>query len=177
LEAIQVCATLHDVCIGKTGTLTLSQMDVRKLSVANRPDIAEFKNHTQDEAKSFYTDNQISQGISTIINRCIIGGTQAWLSVNNDIMNLNNIKDMKSGYRQNEGADGSDSGPFHEPQGTDIEKSLLQFLLDMGSDVHENLTFRNRWEDVTCYIPFNNRIKIKVTCRGLSDVMQQNQYG
>ena len=26
LEAIQTCATLHDICIGKTGTLTKGQM-------------------------------------------------------------------------------------------------------------------------------------------------------
>lgn len=30
LEAIQTCATLHDICVGKTGTLTKGQMQVRK---------------------------------------------------------------------------------------------------------------------------------------------------
>jgi P-type E1-E2 ATPase len=36
LEAIQICATLHDVCIGKTGTLTMNHMAVRELSLLNK---------------------------------------------------------------------------------------------------------------------------------------------
>ena len=43
LEAIQICATLHDVCIGKTGTLTMNHMSVKKLSLLNRQDTLEFK--------------------------------------------------------------------------------------------------------------------------------------
>lgn len=35
LEAIQVCATLHDVCIGKTGTITQNKMNVKQLLVIN----------------------------------------------------------------------------------------------------------------------------------------------
>lgn len=35
LEAIQICATLHDVCIGKTGTLTHNRMNVDKISLIN----------------------------------------------------------------------------------------------------------------------------------------------
>merc|ERR1719337_173440 len=42
LEAIQICATLHDVCIGKTGTLTKNEMRVKKMSLLNREDILEF---------------------------------------------------------------------------------------------------------------------------------------
>jgi len=30
LEAIQTCATLHDICVGKTGTLTTGEMRVSK---------------------------------------------------------------------------------------------------------------------------------------------------
>jgi P-type E1-E2 ATPase len=30
LEAIQTCATLHDICVGKTGTLTTGDMRVAK---------------------------------------------------------------------------------------------------------------------------------------------------
>jgi magnesium-transporting ATPase (P-type) len=35
LEAIQICATLHDVCIGKTGTLTVNRMNVSKVCLIN----------------------------------------------------------------------------------------------------------------------------------------------
>jgi len=33
LESIQTCATLHEVCVGKTGTLTDGKMSVRKFHV------------------------------------------------------------------------------------------------------------------------------------------------
>lgn len=33
LEAIQTCASFHDVCVGKTGTLTHSQMKVSKVHI------------------------------------------------------------------------------------------------------------------------------------------------
>jgi P-type E1-E2 ATPase len=42
LEAIQICATLHDVCVGKTGTLTKNEMKVKKMSLLNREDILDF---------------------------------------------------------------------------------------------------------------------------------------
>lgn len=55
---------------------------------------------------------------------------------------------MLSGYKKpnedelNEGK--SVFGPYHEPRGNDIEKSLLQFLLDTDVDVHAELIERNR---------------------------------
>jgi len=42
LEAIQVCATLHDVCVGKTGTLTQSFMSVRKMTVSGVDSVIDF---------------------------------------------------------------------------------------------------------------------------------------
>lgn len=35
LEAIQTCATLHDICVGKTGTLTNGEMKVSKYHFGN----------------------------------------------------------------------------------------------------------------------------------------------
>jgi len=42
LEAIQICATLHDVCIGKTGTLTQNKMNVAKMSFINSEVIIDY---------------------------------------------------------------------------------------------------------------------------------------
>ena len=71
---------------------------------------------------------------------------------------------MEHGYKKREDM-GEENGPYHQPKGADIEKSMLQFLLDIGVDVQEDLIFRNRHQDVACFIPFSNRDKIKVTCR------------
>lgn len=89
---------------------------------------------------------------------------------------------MKLGYREpdkDEEAQGlGPFGPYHEPKGNDIEKSLLQFLLDTDVDVHTKLVNRNRNEDVVCYIPFSNKDKIKITARLIpesSEWQQQDQ--
>lgn len=80
---------------------------------------------------------------------------------------------MHLGYRepsQDESVNGQGTfGPYHEPKGNDIEKSLLQFLLDTEVDVHARLVDRNRNEDVVCYIPFSNKDKMKITARMISD--------
>jgi hypothetical protein len=76
---------------------------------------------------------------------------------------------VKTGYREpkkDEEADGP-FGPYHEPKGNDIEKSLLQFLLDVGVDVNDRLITRNRTEDVVCFVPFSNKDKIKITARAI----------
>lgn len=56
-------------------------------------------------------------------------------------------------------------GPYHEPKGADIEKALLQFLLDNDCDVHQLLIERNRNQKVECFVPFDNRDKIKIVAR------------
>jgi len=92
------------------------------------------------------------------------------LSVSNDADNLVNPLDMKAGYKKpHEESNDGPYGPYHEPKGNDIEKSLLQFLLDIGVDVHAQLVDRNRNEDVACYIPFSNKDKIKITARSIPD--------
>jgi magnesium-transporting ATPase (P-type) len=164
LEAIQICATLHDVCIGKTGTLTMNHMNVKKMSLLNRSDILEFHGD-----KDFFDNQRVIPEIRKVIERAIIGGTQAWLGINNDYDHLIKTKKMELGYREpskEELAGGEGNfGPYHEPKGNDIEESLLQFLLDTDVDVHARLVDRNRNEDVVCYIPFSNKDKIKITAR------------
>jgi len=57
LEAIQICATLHDVCIGKTGTLTMNHMAVKELSLLNKQEILEFK----EGETGFFDNNFVNQ--------------------------------------------------------------------------------------------------------------------
>lgn len=95
LEAIQICATLHDVCIGKTGTLTMNKMDVKKMSLLNRQDILEFQGD-----KDFFSNSQVGDKVVDVIQRSIIGGTQAWLGISNDVDHLIKQKNMRLGYRE-----------------------------------------------------------------------------
>lgn len=55
LQAIQICATLHDVCIGKTGTLTEREMNVAKLALINQEEIITYN----PSDKEFFNNLQI----------------------------------------------------------------------------------------------------------------------
>jgi P-type E1-E2 ATPase len=75
LEAIQVCATLHDVCVGKTGTLTQSNMNVEKVTVASKERIFDYHGEP-----TFLNNNEEIDGPSIrYIIQAIIGGTDAYL--------------------------------------------------------------------------------------------------
>ena len=95
------------------------------------------------------------------------------MGISEDQDHWNHPRKQRAGYRQptkEEELKGEGPfGPYHEPKGNDIEKALLQFLLDTGIDVHSRLVDRNRNEDVICYIPFSNKDKIKITARVVSD--------
>ena len=123
LEAIQICATLHDVCIGKTGTLTMNHMNVRKMSLLNRQETIEFNGDQQ-----FFENNNVNDKLSKVIHRCVIGGTSAWLGINEDPDHFVTPGNSKFGYKEplpEEANMGEFHGPYHEPKGNDIEKALL----------------------------------------------------
>jgi len=95
LEAIQTCATLHDVCIGKTGTLTHNIMDVAKFSVVNQDGIKDY----DPSDKKFLENLEIPTDVKPIIKRAIIGGTDAWLNICDDADHWENPNKMEDGYR------------------------------------------------------------------------------
>jgi len=51
LESIQTCATLHDICVGKTGTLTKGELHVTKIQLTNNMQVTE--NEREEYPNSF----------------------------------------------------------------------------------------------------------------------------
>lgn len=106
-----------------------------------------------------------------VLIQSIVGGTQAWLGISEDEDHFVKAGKQRSGYREpvaDEIGEGP-FGPYHEPKGGDIEKALLQFMLNIDVDVHGRLVDRNRNDHVVCYLPFSNKDKIKVTARYIAD--------
>ena len=141
LEAIQICATLHDVCIGKTGTLTANRMEVGKIALINQESIIDY----DKKDRNFLENIEIPNELKDVVKQAIIGGTEAWLNVNNDEEHMIDEKKPLKGYKPTDTQmkDGP-YGPYHEPKGNDIERALLQFLLNNDEDVHQMLIDRNR---------------------------------
>jgi len=84
--------------------------------------------------------------VKVLIQRAIIGGTDAWLDINDDYDHLENANDVTKGYKkEDETMKDGPYGPYYEPKGNGIEKAMLQFLLDNGVDVNAELTYRNRY--------------------------------
>jgi P-type E1-E2 ATPase len=54
LESVQTCAMLHDVCVGKTGTLTKGKLNVAKFQIC-----ADEAVHSNDRERNpmFFTNN------------------------------------------------------------------------------------------------------------------------
>lgn len=51
LESIQTCATVHDICVGKTGTLTEGHLKVSRYQLCNQFFV--FDNDNMTNPKSF----------------------------------------------------------------------------------------------------------------------------
>lgn len=65
-----------------------------------------------------------------MVKQAIIGGTNAWLKPNEDADHLVDKNKPYDGYVHAEDASHQDYGPYYEPKGLNIEKSMLQFLID-----------------------------------------------
>jgi len=65
LESIQVCATVHDICIGKTGTLTQGKLTVSKYQFCNN--FLVIDNDSAGYPNSFKENKQIDRGLKDLI--------------------------------------------------------------------------------------------------------------
>lgn len=140
LEAVQTCAMLHDVCVGKTGTLTKA-----KLSVASYQITDDMKPHENDPARYptyFNTQLELQQELKEIIKECIISNTDVRIECN-------------------------DEDCRYEPKGQALEVGLVQFLMDNEEDVQSIFINRNRFAPKVVQLPFDQDLKRKVVVRSV----------
>jgi P-type E1-E2 ATPase len=78
LEAIQTCATLHDICVGKTGTLTTGEMRVSKFHFCDHQ-----KSLYNSKPDSFNEEESIHSQLKDLIKEAIVSNTDVRIE-NND---------------------------------------------------------------------------------------------
>ena len=78
VESIQTCAMLHDVCVGKTGSITTSDMKVAKFQISDNHQVIE------NQINKFSTIGDISADLRTIIVESIISNTDVRIETNDE---------------------------------------------------------------------------------------------
>jgi len=81
LESVQKCAMLHDVCVGKTGTLTESKITVKSYQITN--DKRAIENDTEMYPEFFNKQLEIQGDLKDIIKESIISNTDVRIETDN----------------------------------------------------------------------------------------------
>mmetsp|Transcript_18409 Transcript_18409/g.28247 ORF Transcript_18409/g.28247 Transcript_18409/m.28247 type:complete len:280 (-) Transcript_18409:1096-1935(-) len=108
LESVQTCAMLHDICVGKTGTLTKGKLNVAKYQICDM--LQSIENDRENYPDFFNTRLEIQSELKDIIKEAIISNTDVRIETN----------DLECRY---------------EPKGQALEVGLIQFLMDNEEDV------------------------------------------
>lgn len=121
LEGVQNCAMLHDVCVGKTGTITENDMFVSNFHVGQAE---QFENFDRNTVPNHFNENyEVNTDLKQLIKQAIIGNSDVRI----------------------EAKDNYSDGTFRfEPQGSGIEVGLYNFLVDNGEDIMALNVQRNR---------------------------------
>jgi len=73
---------LHDVCVGKTGTLTEGKLNVASYQIADQQNSTE--NNRAHDPKYFSTELPIQRELKEIIKECIVSNTDVRIECNDD---------------------------------------------------------------------------------------------
>ena len=138
LESVQTCAMLRDICVGKTGTLTESNITVKSYQITN--DKHAVVDQRDENPAFFNTQLEIQEELKKIIRESIISNTDVRIEADN--------KDCT-----------------YKPTGQALEVGLIQFLMDNGVDVPNVFFNRNRFARKLVQLPFDQNLKRKVVVR------------
>ena len=152
LQAVQNCGLLHDICVGKTGTLTRGKgMSVAKFHLFTHPECFPSGESDPDPNNEKFAACPNIDGLNMrkwckdLLRDSILGNTNAWL------------------FDSPKGDDGV--GPKYEVRGSDLEVALLKYLVDNDHDVHHLIAERNKSAKIDFYIPWDQNHKVKIIGR------------
>lgn len=77
LEAVQTCSMLHDICIGKTGTITEGQMNVESYQFCDGQ-------VEKNVGKSFSTSLEVIDSMKDLVTEAIIANTDVRFEANEE---------------------------------------------------------------------------------------------
>ena len=80
IESIQSAAMLHDLCVGKTGTMTKGKMGVKKYQLCDQRVLHDHDRDTNPDY--FSTKLEINQELTRLVKECIISNTDVRIETN-----------------------------------------------------------------------------------------------
>jgi len=128
---------LHDICVGKTGTITKGILNVMKMQFCSDPTV-----HENDGALFFADELEVQAELKEIIKEAIISNTDVRIEAND-----------------------AEAIPVYEPCGQELEVALIRFLMENNEDVHNAFINRNRNATKIVQLPFDQALKRKVVVR------------
>ena len=131
---------LHDVCVGKTGTLTEGRLNVISYQIGDQQQATE--NDQVFKGKHFSEGLNLQRELKEIIKECIVSNTDVRIECNDDTCT-------------------------YEPKGQALEVGLIQFLMDNEEDVQNIFINRNRFAPKVVQLPFDQDLKRKVVVRSV----------
>lgn len=129
---------LHDICVGKTGTLTKGKMNVAKFQICKQNNAT--SNDHENFPDIFNMGLEIPTELKEIIKECIISNTDVRIECN-------------------------DEECKYEPAGQPLEVGLIQFLIDNEEDIQTAFLNRNKFQPKLTQLPFDQLLKRKVVVR------------
>ena len=128
---------LHDICVGKTGTITKGHLNVMKMQFCSDPTV-----HENVRDLFFADELEVQQEQKEIIKEAIISNTDVRIEAND-----------------------TDDIPVYEPCGQELEVAFIRFLMENNEDVHNAFIDRNRNAPKVVQLPFDQALKRKVVVR------------
>lgn len=129
---------LHDLCIGKTGTMTKGKMNVARYQICDQMQSIEHERDTYPDA--FMTKVEIQSELKQYIKECIISNTDVHIETD-------------------------DKEYTYVPSGQALEVGLIQFLLDNEEDIQHAFLQRNKNAPKLTQLPFDQTLKRKTVIR------------
>lgn len=136
MEGVQTCAMLHDVCVGKTGTITSGEMHVVAFHVGQSEQA-----ETNPRGTAYFNDQFELQGeLKNLIKDSIVANSDVRIETNDTDVSVNNP-------------------PTFEPHGGDLEVGMMTFLVDNKEQIMDLFIDRNRLSKKLCAIAFDQSLK------------------
>lgn len=153
LESVQTCALLHEICVGKTGTLTEGKMHVASYQLINEGDV--HPNDWKDEKKRAWFANQLR--VSGRVDEKNNAEIKSFI-----IESVLANSDVRMEVDEGDAAAGT---AHYVAKGQALEVAMIDFLLENGQDCYNDFISQNRFQEKLLQLPFDQELKRKTVVR------------
>ena len=141
-------AMVHDICVGKTGTMTTGKMNVKKYQLGDQM-TTHFNDHLgRPDGFKLHTENEAPKYLKDLINMCILGNNDVRMAVHGPEEPAARhwiIRFFTSCFAKKEKP--VDSNEFYYmPEGQSIEVGMTNFIIQNGEDIYDLIKRRNLYQ-------------------------------